>query len=110
MAKKDLNNAVSTLLGGKQEQTTTEVKKKDARTRNRSKVAFDKDRTGYEIATILVHSQTYAKMKEIAYKENLTIKKVVEAAMKKAVEKYESTRGEIKISNPKFGNEEELFN
>lgn len=111
MAKKDLNNAVSDLLGGQQTKEAPKRVKRDARTRSRAQLApaIDKNTIGYEVASILVNSEYYAKIKEIAYAENLSIKKVVEAAMAKAIENYEATHGELKIHKIKQGNEAELF-
>lgn len=111
MAKKDLNNAVADLLGGQQEQAAPQRVKRDARSRSRAALspAVDKNAAGYEAVTISVNSEFYAKIKEIAFAENLTIKKVVEQAMGNAIKAYEATHGEIKLRKIKQGNEQELF-
>ena len=75
MVKKDLNNAVADLLGGQQKQATPQRIKRDARSRSRAALAsaVDKNAAGYEAVTISVNSVYYAKIKEIAFAENLTI-------------------------------------
>lgn len=111
MAKKDLNNAVADLLGGAQEQTQTTRVKRDARSRSRAALSpsVDKNAAGYEAVTISVNSEFYAKIKEIAFAENLTIKKVMEQAMATAIKTYETTHGAIKLRPVKQGEAEELF-
>lgn len=111
MAKKDLNNAVADLLGGRTQQETTKRIKRDARSRNRAALspAVDKNAAGYEAVTISVNSDYYDKIKEIAFSENLTIKKVVEQAMGSAIKAYEASHGEIKLRKIKQGNEQDLF-
>lgn len=111
MAKKDFNNAVADLLGGQPHQTTQTRVKRDARSRSRAAIhsAVDKNAAGYETATMSVNSDYYAKIKEIAFAENLTIKKVVEQAMGNAIKAYEAANGEIKLRKIKQGNEKDLF-
>lgn len=110
MTKNNLNNAVENLLGG-QQQTAPQRIKRDARSRSRAALsqAVDKNVAGYEAVTISVNSQYYAKIKEIAFAENLTIKKVVEQAMSHAINVYEERHGEIKLKKIKQGNEKDLF-
>ena len=112
MAKKDLNNAVADLLGGAPISETPKRVKRDARSRSRAALsaAVDKNAAGYEAVTISVNSELYAKFKEIAFAENLTIKKVMEQAMNTAIKAYEATHGAIKLRAIKQGNEEDLFN
>lgn len=96
MAKKDLNNAVTELLGGAYQEPAKPLKR-DARTRRRSGLPIDKNAAGYKAVTISVNTEFYSKMQQIAFNENTTIKKVVEQAMEAAIKKYENAKGEIKV-------------
>lgn len=111
MAKKNVDDAVAALLGGQQGQQETIRVKRDARSRSRAALSsvIDSNTAGYEAVTMLVNTDYYDKIKEIAFTENLTIKKVVEQAMSMAIKLYESTHGEIKLRKIKQGKTTELF-
>lgn len=50
---------------------------------------------GYRRTSMIVNVELGAKLKEIAFREGLTEKDVLEAAMRKAVESYEEKNGKI---------------
>lgn len=111
MAKKNFDNAVTDLLGGQQQTEAPKQVKRDARTRSRAALAasVDKSTIGYETISIGVNTTFYAKIKEIAYRENLTIKKVMEKAIESAINTYEAKNGTIKLPKIKQGDENEIF-
>lgn len=110
MKKKDIDSAVNDYLGGKQQKTLNRAKS-DARNRSRASLSavIDKNTAGYEVATFSVNTEAYDKIKEIAYIENLTIKKVMEQAMNAAIRMYEANHGEIKPRKIKQGIADALF-
>lgn len=110
--RKNLDDAVSQYLGGNV--NTNEVNKRvkrDGRNRSRATLrnSIDRNVAGYTTATISVNIEYYDKLKEIAFLENLTIKKLVESAMLLAVKSYEAKHGEIKIKKIKQGDALEIF-
>ena len=52
---------------------------------------------GYGRATTIVNLEKMAKLREIAKRETLTIKEVIEATMDLAISNYEAKHGSIKI-------------
>ena len=52
---------------------------------------------GYQRITNIVNIDKMDKLREIALRESLTIKEILEAVMDIAIERYESRHGEIKI-------------
>lgn len=50
---------------------------------------------GYRRTSMIVNIELAAKLKEIAFRESLTEKDVLEAAMRKAVESYEAKNGKV---------------
>lgn len=85
------------------------IVKRDARSRNRAKLKIDKQLPGYEPVTISARTDLYAKIKEIAYAENMTIKNVMEQVMRNAVTRYESIHGAIVVSIVKNGSDRDIF-
>lgn len=71
----------------------------------------EKDRApdGYERATAIVHRVKMAKVKEIARREQLTIKEVWEAMMDLAIAAYEAKNGAIYLGERKPGDASTLF-
>lgn len=63
----------------------------------------------YTRISTIAHKDKYAKIMEIAFRESLQIKEVIEAAMDLAIEAYESKHGEIKLSQKKKGNPKNPF-
>lgn len=70
--------------------------------RGRPRTAADghgKRSDGYSRTSLIVNEAKYAKVKEIAFRETLTTKEIVEAALDLLIEKYESAHGEV-VPNP----------
>lgn len=51
---------------------------------------------GYSRTSLIVNQAKFAKIREIAFRESLTMKEIVEAALDIAIERYEAKHGEIK--------------
>lgn len=51
---------------------------------------------GYQRVCVIVNSEKMEKIREMAFRETLTIKEVMEAALDLAISKYEATHGEIR--------------
>lgn len=51
---------------------------------------------GYSRTSLIVNDAKFAKIREIAFRESLTMKEIVEAAIDIAIERYEAKHGEIK--------------
>lgn len=51
---------------------------------------------GYSRTSLIVNVEKSAKIKEIAFRETLTMKEVFELAMDMVIEKYEEAHGEVK--------------
>ena len=109
---KEMNAAVSQYLGGSiSTQEESKKNKRDGRSRSRAALrnSIDRNTAGYTAATISVNIEYYEKMKEIAFRENLTIKKLIESAMLLAIRSYETKHGAIKLGKIKQGDVSELF-
>lgn len=110
--RKNFDDAVSQYLGGNVN-TNEESKrvKRDGRSRSRATLrnSIDRNAAGYTTATISVNIEYYEKLKEIAFRENLTIKKLIEGAMFLAISSYETKHGAIKLGKIKQGDVSELF-
>lgn len=51
---------------------------------------------GYQRVCVIMNSDKMEKVREMAFRETLTIKEVMEAALDLAIERYEATHGEIR--------------
>ena len=51
---------------------------------------------GYARTSLIINSEKWAKVKEIAFRETLTLKEVMDAALDIIIERYESKHGEVK--------------
>lgn len=51
---------------------------------------------GYDRTSLIINVEKWAKIKEIAFVETLTMKEIVELALDMVIERYESKHGEIK--------------
>ena len=51
---------------------------------------------GYSRTSLIVNNEKYAKVKEIAFRESLTMKEIIEVVLDMAIERYEAKHGEIK--------------
>lgn len=88
MAKKeDLKSGLESLLGG-------------GITKPSVKVELVND--NYARTSLIVNQDKYAKLKEIAFNKNLTIKDVLEVAMDMLIEKYEKKNGTITPTPSKY--------
>ena len=50
---------------------------------------------GYDRTSLIINVEKWAKVKEIALRETLTLKEIVELALDMVIERYESKHGEI---------------
>lgn len=50
---------------------------------------------GYDRTSLIINKEKWAKIKEIAFIETLTMKEIVELALDMVIERYESKHGEI---------------
>lgn len=93
--------------GGEPQQLESTIKDEELREalaarrkqgRGRPRTASDghgKRSDGYSRTSLIVNEAKYAKVKEIAFRETLTTKEILEAALDLLIEKYESTHGEV---------------
>ena len=51
---------------------------------------------GYDRTSLIINKEKWAKIKEIAFIETLTMKEIVELALDMVIERYESKHGEVK--------------
>ena len=51
---------------------------------------------GYDRTSLIINKEKWAKIKEIAFIETLTMKEIVELALDMVIERYEAKHGEIK--------------
>lgn len=75
------------------------LKRKRMEGRGRPRKNTDKNgkRTdGYSRTSLILNDGQVAKIKEIAFRETLTMKEIVEAALNLAIEKYEAKHGVVK--------------
>ena len=111
--RKNYEDAVSQYLGGARENSDQEDKRinRDGRSRSRAALrnSIDKNSAGYVAATISVNIGLYDKMKEIAFREGVTIKKIMEQAMKQTIGIYEKKNGEIHIKKLKHTDIASIF-
>ncbi len=72
-------------------------KRMDGRGRPRKNTDPTGKRTdGYSRTSLIVNDELWAKIKEVAFKETLTMKEIVDLALRMVVERYESKHGTIK--------------
>lgn len=72
-------------------------KRMDGRGRPRKNTDQTGKRTdGYSRTSLIVNDELWAKIKEVAFKETLTMKEIVDLALRMVVERYESKHGTIK--------------
>lgn len=72
------------------------AKRMDGRGRPRKNHDKNGKRTdGYSRTSLIVNDEKAAKIKEIAFRETLTMKEIFELALDMVIEKYEQTHGEV---------------
>lgn len=72
------------------------AKRMDGRGRPRKNHYKNGKRTdGYSRTSLIVNDEKAAKIKEIAFRETLTMKEIFELALDMVIEKYEQTHGEV---------------
>ena len=66
---------------------------------------------GYSRTSLILNTAKQAKIKEIAFRETLTMKEIFEAALDMLIEKYEAKHGEVVPRPEKYkGNIKDIFN
>lgn len=86
-------------------------KRMEGRGRPRTKTDERGNRTdGYCRTTLIVREDQIAKIKEIAFRETLTIKEIIGTALDMVIERYEEKNGEIKPQPSKYkGDAKKVF-
>jgi hypothetical protein len=56
---------------------------------------------GYDRTSLIISVEKWAKIKEIAFRETLTMKEIVELALDLVIERYEAKHGEVKPQSRK---------
>jgi hypothetical protein len=84
-------------------------KRMEHRGRPRKNFNFESVTEGYGRITSIVNLKKMEKLREIGYRETLTIKEVLEACMDLAIQKYEQKNGTIQITRNRKGNVKEVF-
>ena len=78
-------------------------KRMDGRGRPRKNTDERGNRTdGYRRTTLIVSEAQLAQIKEIGFKETLTMKEIIEKALDMVIERYEAKNGEIKPQPSKY--------
>lgn len=73
------------------------AKRMDGRGRPRKNADRNGKRTdGYSRTSLIVNDELWAKIKEVAFLETLTMKEIVDLALRMVVERYEAKHGTIK--------------
>lgn len=73
-----------------------EKRRKEGRGRPRKTAdALGRRTDGYSRTSYIIKKSTMAKIREIAFRETLTMKDIVNAALENVIEKYEEQHGEI---------------
>ena len=115
--KKNLKGGVANLLGGSGTQDrAAEIRETiedetlreelEERLAQRRRVGVGRPRTntapggkrsdGYDRTSLIINVAKWAKVKEIALRETVTLKEIMEAALDIIIERYEAKHGEIK--------------
>lgn len=72
-------------------------KRMDGRGRPRKNTDKNGKRTdGYSRTSLIVNDELWAKIKEVAFRETLTMKEIVDLALHMVVDRYEAKHGTIK--------------
>ena len=70
-------------------------KRKVGRGRPRKNDQLGRRTDGYDRTSLIIPVEKWAKVKEIAFIETLTLKEIVELALDMVIDKYESKHGEV---------------
>ncbi len=116
MSKKEqiLSGGLNALLGGgstKEESASETIQPKRFENRGRPRkdeAQRQRDEAIYVRATNIYRRDQLAKIREISFRENITIKEFLEAALELAISKYERINGDVIPSEHK-GDIKKLF-
>lgn len=79
------------------------AKRMDGRGRPRKNTDPTGKRTdGYSRTSLIVNDELWAKIKEVAFRETLTMKEIVDLALRMVVERYEAKHGTIEPQPQKY--------
>lgn len=79
------------------------AKRMDGRGRPRKNTDKNGKRTdGYSRTSLIVNDELWAKIKEVAFRETLTMKEIVDLALRMVVERYEAKHGTIEPKPEKY--------
>ena len=79
------------------------AKRMDGRGRPRKNTDRNGKRTdGYSRTSLIVNDELWAKIKEVAFRETLTMKEIVDLALRMVVERYEAKHGTIEPKPEKY--------
>lgn len=87
------------------------AKRMDGRGRPRKNTDRNGKRTdGYSRTSLIVNDELWAKIKEVAFRETLTMKEIVDLALHMVVDRYEAKHGTIEPQPQKYAkNINEIF-
>jgi hypothetical protein len=99
MSKKDFKGGLGSLLGDQPEKPKRG--RPVTQTKEITKSSQEGTKENETRATFIVNEYLLDKIKAISYWERIMIKEVVDTALQEYVNKYEKTKGEIKIIQKK---------
>lgn len=73
-----------------------EERRKVGRGRPRKNDQLGRRMDGYDRTSLIINKEKWEKLKEIAFRETITLKEIVELALDLVIERYESKHGEVK--------------
>lgn len=98
--------AIATTLSDEELRSRLHAKRMEGRGRPRSVHNEEGKRTdGYSRTSFILPDEKVAKIKEIAFRETLTMKEILEYALDMMIERYEKKHGEIKPNPAKYKGE-----
>lgn len=94
--ERDLLNSIEDEELRKELEARLYKKKLIGRGRPRKNDQLGRRMDGYDRTSLIINVEKWAKVKEIALRETLTLKEIVELALDMVIDRYESKHGEVK--------------
>lgn len=94
--ERDLLNSIEDEELRKELETRLYKKKLIGRGRPRKNDQLGRRMDGYDRTSLIINVEKWAKVKEIALRETLTLKEIVELSLDMVIDRYESKHGEVK--------------
>ena len=95
----DLINSIEDEELRKELQRRLQQKRMTGRGRPRKNDQLGRRMDGYDRTSLIIPVEKWAKVKEIAFRETLTLKEIIELALDIVIERYESKHGEVVIQS-----------